>query len=101
MKIEPTSKIAPTTTVGTDERTRNEKRMDGPSAPARGEVQISPLSAQMKEIEASMASASVVDTERVAEIKRAIAEGRFEVNADKVADRLIDATRESLQARKQ
>ena len=102
MKIESTSKISPATTVGTEERTRTEKRQDNPSAvQARGEVQISPLSTQLKEIEASLESTEVVDSERVAEVKRAIAEGRFEVNAEKVADRLIEATRERLQAHKQ
>ena len=101
MKIDSTSKISPATTVGPEERARTEKRQDNASAPARGEVQISPLSTQLKEIEASLESTEVVNSERVAEVKRAIAEGRFEVNAEKVADRLIEATRERLQAHKQ
>ena len=101
MKIDSTSKISPATTVGAEERTRTEKRQEQASAAARNEVQISSLSSQMKDIEASLASTEVVNSERVAEVKRAIAEGRFEVNAEKVADRLIEATREQLQAQKQ
>ena len=100
MKIDPTVKIAGASVV-TDERTRAGKQPDSSGAKPRGEVQLSPLSAQMKEIEARLESEQAVDSARVAEIKLAIADGRFEVNAEKVADRLIDATREFLRAHKQ
>lgn len=36
------------------------------------------------------------DNQRVAEIRQAIAEGRFQINADKIADRLIDDVRNFL-----
>ena len=100
MKIDPTAKINPPSIVS-DERTRPGKQPDNPETRARSDVQLSPLSAQLKNIEASLNVGTAVDSNRVAEIKAAIAEGRFEVNAEKVADRLIVATREFLSASKQ
>jgi negative regulator of flagellin synthesis FlgM len=102
MKIDPTLKIIPATTVATEERTRSARQQpENTGAQTRGNVQLSPLAAQLKDIEASLESTQTVDSARVSEVKRAIAEGRFEVNAEKVADRLIDATREFMRAQKQ
>ena len=101
MKIDPTLKITPPTTVSVDERTRTGKQQpDTAGAQPRESVQLSPLAAQLNNIESSLET-ETVDSARVAEIKLAIAEGRFEVNAEKVADRLIDATRDFLRAQKQ
>lgn len=47
-------------------------------------------------VESVLASTPVVDVERVAEIKRAIAEGRFQVNADRIADGLLQSVRDML-----
>ena len=62
-------------------------------------VELSPLSAQLQSIESSMADAPVVDSARVAEIRNAIAEGRFKVNPDAVADHLLQTARELLRSR--
>jgi flagellar biosynthesis anti-sigma factor FlgM len=100
MKIDPTAKIHPTSAVQ-DDRLRHAKQSEAGQEPkVRREVQISSLSAQLKEIETQLETTQAVDTARVAEVKLSIAEGRFEVNAEKVADRLIDATREFLLAHK-
>ena len=40
----------------------------------------------------------MVDSAKVDEIKQAISEGRFKVNADKVADSLIESVRQMLGA---
>jgi negative regulator of flagellin synthesis FlgM len=37
-----------------------------------------------------------VNVERVAEIKRAIAEGRFQVNPERIADGLLQSVRDML-----
>jgi negative regulator of flagellin synthesis FlgM len=50
----------------------------------------------MQEVEAALASVPVADPERIAEIKRAMAEGRFTVDAGKVADGLIESVRQML-----
>jgi len=62
-------------------------------------VQLSPLSSQLQAIESSMADTPIVDSARVAEIKQAIAEGRFKVNPDVVADHLLQTARELLRSR--
>jgi negative regulator of flagellin synthesis FlgM len=71
------------------------------SAEANGEkVKLSSLSTQLKRAEASLKDVPVVDKARVEEIKQAIAEGKFKVNAEVVADKLIDTVKELLSTRK-
>jgi negative regulator of flagellin synthesis FlgM len=53
-------------------------------------VELSGLSA----LAAQAASGEVVDAAHVAEIKQAISEGRFKVNPDVVADRLLQTVQE-------
>lgn len=62
-------------------------------------VQLSPLSSQMQAIESSMADTPVVDSARVAEIKQAIADGRFKVNPNAVADSLLQTARDLMKSR--
>ena len=71
------------------------------SAPASENVHLSPLSSQLQAIENDLANSSgVVDTARVEEIKAAISEGRFKVNPDVVADRLLETVKELIQSHK-
>jgi negative regulator of flagellin synthesis FlgM len=58
-------------------------------------VELSGVSAQ---IHSQLSSGEVIDSARVAEIKRAIAEGRFQVNPDVVADRLLKTVQELISA---
>lgn len=57
-------------------------------------VSLGSTATQLSKMEASMAGTSVVDKNKVAEIKQAISEGRFQVNSGAVADRLIQSVRE-------
>ena len=63
-------------------------------------IQISELSRQMHAFESSVAAAPGFDTKRVDEIKQAISEGRFTVNADAVADKLVASVQELLARQK-
>lgn len=47
-------------------------------------------------VESVLASTPTVDANRVAEIKRAISEGRFQVNPDRIADGLLQSVRDML-----
>jgi len=97
MKIDPTLKPAAASAV-TEERTRAVK----PGSTARqpgATVQVSPLASQLQSIDAADGGESV-DASRVAQVKLAIAQGRYEIDAEKIADRLIESTRASLRGAK-
>lgn len=68
-----------------------------PTGTAAAEVQISTASAQLS----SSGSSAPVDSARIAEIKTAIAEGRFRINADAIADGLLETARDLLQSQRQ
>lgn len=68
------------------------------SPAASSEVELSPLAARLQEISGNLANTPVVDAGRVSEIKQAIAEGRFKIDAGKIADGLIDSVRQMLSA---
>ena len=57
-------------------------------------VDIGPLSSQLHALESSLENVQVVDSARVEAIKQAISEGRFRVNPDVVADRLLSTVKE-------
>lgn len=67
---------------------------------AADKVDINPLSSQLQALESSLEGVSVVDTARVDAIKQAISEGRFKVNPDAIADRLIETVKEMVLSRK-
>ena len=101
MKIDPTLKTASIAPI-VEERTRTAKQQaEKPVEKESSSVKLSSLSSQLQEIEARMDSSKAVDSKRVAEIKRSIEDGSFKVDSSVVADRLLESTRESLQARKQ
>lgn len=56
-------------------------------------VDISSLSARMQEVGAGE---TPINTQRVAEIKQAISEGRFQINPERIADGLLASVRDML-----
>lgn len=67
-----------------------------PQKPATGageRVDISSLSARIQEVGAGEAP---VNAQRVAEIKQAISEGRFQINPERIADGLLASVRDML-----
>lgn len=82
-------------TAGATNRPRAE-RTTKEGGSAASEVQLSSASAQL----AGASSGAPVDGARIAEIKLAIAEGRFQVNAEAIADGLIDTARQLLQSQR-
>jgi negative regulator of flagellin synthesis FlgM len=99
MKIDPTLKTVAPSAVN-EQRHRQDKVPGSPAGKPREEVELSALSTQLHEIEAQLEAGQPFNSTRVAEIKRALAEGRFDIDSEIVADRLIDATREFLRAHK-
>jgi negative regulator of flagellin synthesis FlgM len=98
MKIEGNIKSVTSSAVQQEPgRAGKEPAADVAAAPVSTNVS---LSSQLQVIEKSFADTPVVDVARVAELKQAISEGRFKVNADAVADRLIDTVKELIRAHK-
>ena len=59
-----------------------------PAAPATGKVQISPLSAELNQLEAQF-SQSDFDTAKVSAVSSAISQGSYRVDAGVIADKLL------------
>lgn len=66
------------------------------SKSAQDTVQLSGVSAHIQALENGIADASGFDAAKVEAIKQAISEGRFTINAEAIADKLIASTRELL-----
>ena len=85
MKIEHSAKLTNTSVVK-ENRATNVKTQ----AKSSDDVQLSSVAAQL----AASESEAPFDANRVAEIKQAISEGRFSINAGAIADRLIASAQE-------
>lgn len=69
----------------------------GKASPAGEDVRLSSLATQLVASDDQQS----FDAGRVAEIKQAIAEGRFTINAGAIADRLIASAKELVDAQRQ
>ncbi|MFZ5454037.1 MAG: flagellar biosynthesis anti-sigma factor FlgM [Pseudomonadota bacterium] len=101
MKIDGTGKpLGPTSTSTTHNSSGNTPTNSTSATPSAGaQVDVSSTSSRLRELESTIANVPVVDSARVDEIKQAIADGRFKVNADRVADSLIESVRQMLNTR--
>ena len=54
------------------------------------DVSITDTASKLRELEAKVASQPVVDTQRVENIKQAIADGSFRVNANRTAEKMAE-----------
>lgn len=63
-------------------------------------ISVSDLASKLQTLESRLGDVSVVDSARVDAIKQAISEGRFSVNSEVVADRLIASVKEYLLSQK-
>jgi len=69
-------------------------------SPSTESVTLSPLAAQLKSLEANVASTEVFDSAKVDAIKSAISSGKFTVDSEKVASGLIETVKDLLNTRK-
>lgn len=63
---------------------------------AQDNVTLSSTSTQIQALETSISGASGFDSAKVEAIKQAISEGKFTINPEAIADKLIASTRELL-----
>lgn len=71
-----------------------------PADTASTNVTLGASTARLRTLENASANAPVIDAKKVAEIKQAISEGRFQVNSALVADRLINTVQDLISASK-
>lgn len=71
-----------------------------PANPAPRSVPAAEVSARVQ-IQHTEQADGAYDAERVAEIRQAIAEGRFQINPERIADGLIQSVRDMLAGRRQ
>jgi len=69
------------------------------SAGGSDSLTLTESSTRIRALESQLASVGVVDTGKVESVKAALADGSFTVDAEVVADRLIDQTKETLRKR--
>jgi len=103
VKIDKSSKPLPLVPAGEGKaRAPIAKPADNASSPAASgtSVNLGATSAQLRSMESGVANAPLVNAAKVAEIKQAISEGRFQVNSSVVADSLIKSVTDLISARK-
>lgn len=103
MKIDKSPKPLPVASGGEGQARAPAARPAGgaqSSSNAGTSVHLGATSSQLLSMENSMANTPVVDVAKVAEIKQAISENRFQVNSGVVADRLIETVKELISSHK-
>lgn len=104
MKIDKTTQPLPASQIGElAPKSPNAKQTTNAAptpnnTPNSTSVHLGSSSVRMQNIENGMASTPVVDKEKVAAIKQAISEGRFQINSAAVADGLLDSVKELINA---
>lgn len=96
MKIDPGPK--PLTPVGSTDTHAIRERADKPAQSAETAINVSAQAAQLQQLEAQLAAIPVVDRGRVDAIKAAIAAGQYTIQAENIADGLIDEVKDMLHA---
>lgn len=71
-----------------------EQKVPSVTPPARDSVTLTSSARQMQKLADAVAAAPATSADRVAAVKQAVAQGSYEVNAERVADKLLAADRE-------
>lgn len=99
MKIEKSgSPLASSAVNESAARAAPQKSADAPASQKGVNVSLGSTSSQLRSMESKIASTPVVDAKKVAEIKQAISEGRFQINSAAIADRLIGNVKDLISA---
>lgn len=96
MKIDNTTKPVASSNVS-ETRGRGKAAASAQPSASDANVRLSGLSAQLQ----SSGDTPAFDAARVSQIKQAIAEGNFQINAGAIADRLISSARELINSQRQ
>jgi len=93
MKIDKTTPPLPSAQIG-EAAPRSSNAKPAVNNEPGTSVNLSEASANLRTIESGVSGAPSVNASKVAEIKQAITEGRFQVNSGAVADSLINSVKE-------
>ncbi len=74
-------------------------KQPAPTATGGDSLTLTESSSRLRTLETQLASVDVADAGKVESVKSALASGTFAVDAEVVADRLIDQTKETLRKR--
>ncbi len=97
MKIDKTTAPLPSAQIG-ELAPRSSNAKPAGSSESSTSVNLSAASANLRTIESGVSGTPSVNASKVAEIKQAIAEGRFQVNSGAVADSLINSVKDMISA---
>jgi negative regulator of flagellin synthesis FlgM len=81
-------------TGGVDRPAAPVGKVDGPAAPAGDSVTLTNSARTLTRLADAVAAAPVTDAERVSAVKKAVSQGTYQVDAQRVADKLLAANRE-------
>jgi negative regulator of flagellin synthesis FlgM len=95
MKID-TSSITPALTGSSSQGSRTEKSVSTPTSNA-STVSLSDAAAKIQALEQSAQHSSGFDAARVAALKQAISEGKFQITPQMIAEKLLDTARDLMQ----
>jgi len=99
MKIDKSNSPLPPSSVNeSTARTTQAKTADKPAMPNGVNVSLGSTSSQLRSLEGDIANAPAVDAKKIAEIKLAISEGRFQINSGAIADGLIRNVKDLISA---
>lgn len=93
----PAGQVGESTARGTAKG--NASTSPAPQRPDSTSVLLGSTATQLNSLESSMANAPIVDPAKIAEIRQAISDGRFKVNSEVVADRLIATVRDLIDSK--
>lgn len=104
MKIDNSGKPLSPGTSGTRQSTAKapvpENRPAAGAPPVDDNVELTSSSLKLSALEGNLGGQAVIDSARVNEIRQAIAEGKFKINPDAIADKLVASVKELLANRK-
>ncbi|HLP98514.1 MAG TPA: flagellar biosynthesis anti-sigma factor FlgM [Sideroxyarcus sp.] len=100
MKIDKTTSPLPASLIGEAPQpaARQSGNKTGTAESGGTSVSLGSTTTKLRSMESSIASTPTIDAQKVAEIKQAISEGRFQVDSSKVADRLLNTVRDLISA---
>lgn len=96
MKIDSSAGKNIANTAAAEPRPRTSAAASAQVASSSEKVELSSMSSSLQKAEQAIAETPVVDSKRVAEIKQAIADGRFKIDTERIADGLISSVRDML-----